>query len=340
MVVVCGLGRCRQWSRWGQCLPLVRVPPPPPQQTGSTDPGGPPLPELILREVRRTQVPFNESIRGAFGPTAASILYWTASGAWLRRDTIGGWERVCQGQLRGLLTVGEGSGSVIAVDTAAGAMFSVGPTSCSRLRELPSGALVAAAVTDSGVLTIQRHLASGARLLMLAASSQAPDDRHAVLPLSTAGTADVDWLYLAAWRNGAVLGQRHSPFHWLLLDPVGRPLSKVRSGQLALRPDFNDRFGDGRPGRWFALDPVELGDAFLQVLADGVTGDRIAQVFDSQGVLQRVRRLDVPIGFFALSRERRLIGVRRRGYSQELVELGYSWGRRQRVSAWREGGKR
>jgi hypothetical protein len=311
----------------------TRPPPPTPNQTETTERPTQQLPELVLSEARAFPLPYNQSLRGAFGPTTGSVLYWTASGAWIRQDSLDRWERLCPTQLRGLLTVGERSGSILAVDTAANVVFAVRwRGGCPPLRRLSTKPLLAAAVTDSGILTVPREADRGVELVLIpAASGEGLDVRQPAFPLPVADSSEIDWLYLAARPGGALLGYRHSPFRWVLLDPVGHPVGGVRTTNAFLRADVRGALSEGPAHRWFALDPVDLGGIFLQVLADGVTGARIARLFDSTGTLHRSRPLRAPIGFFALSSEGRLIGIRRRGFTQELAEYDWSWRRRSRL---------
>lgn len=302
--------------------------PPSPQQTEATERPTQQLPELVLSEAWAFPLPYNQSLRGAFGPTTGSVPYWTASGAWIRQNSPDRWKRLCPTQLRGLLTVGEQSGSSRRHGRKRRACRSLA-------RGLPSTTKPFDETTRGCGRDGQWNPHGSARSRPRGGARPDPSRVGRGPGCTTAGVCAPgggfvgDRLALLG-REARGCGGRVSSFA-CSVGVAGPSWSPPRRGSHHERASQSRSPRSPQPGtcaRWFALDPVDLGGIVLQVLADGVTGVRVARLFDSTGTLHRSRPLRAPIGFFALSSEGRLIGIRRRGFTQELAEYDWSWRRR------------
>lgn len=302
------------------CLPLLGLGS---VQCASIGPDKSPIrskdPELILTEAKSFRLAAGENVLGAVELDDRVALYWGPDGMWVLGDSGSRRQVTCRRGAPGIVGTGRVGEAVLIIDSVTRSVFEVQSNGeCKRLYSLPVLNLLAATITDSGWLALNRRDDGKAELLFVRLGGTDRSVQVREVTEMAKDTSETPWLFLSTARQGAIVGSHRFPFSWARLDPVGAVSSYMSGEAEAPIPGVSEPIS-----RWYALPPIDLGDSYLRVLADLTSDTRRFELYDGMGRFLRSRDLVFPIAFFS-ARNHNLLGVRITD-ATEIVRYSWRW---------------
>lgn len=281
---------------------------------------------LTMTELWAVELPIAAPVHGAIVVSDTMLVFWGKRAAMLATPLTR--SRICPYAIHtpvaAAAVVRNGRTEVEVLNSDASIAVATAPeihSPCPITRHAPpKDSLIGAAHVGGQWLLAERE---AGQLYVRAVGS---NTRTAVRAGSSLAIAWNGVVHVSQAAQGILVTQRQWPFTWVVLQQDGSV--SVTSGPFETRLDAESTeaprpLADPAFRSWLSLPTLDIGEGFVQTLADPRSDGRLLIRYGESGYLLAARRLDIPFGLLASHQSKPLVLALRTTDRQELVTYGW-----------------
>lgn len=281
---------------------------------------------LSLTQIWSVTLPVDAPVLGAVVASESTLVFWGQSSVVLATPLFR--SRICPGEIDAPVAaaVVERNGRTVieVVNSDASIVVDTVPelhSACPVARHLsPWDSIIGAAHVQGQWLLLERE---AGRLLITVVGS---NTGTAVREVSGPATIWSGVVHVRQARDGILVTQHDWPFAWSMLKEDGSVSVSSGPFERGVHPESAELLGPlAAPALqgWLSLATLDMGEGFVQTLADPRGDGRLLVRYGESGNLLAVRRLDLPFGLLASHMTKPLLLALRTTDRQELVTYGW-----------------